>query len=82
MDAGLPAVNDEVLARARAALHRVYGFPGFRPGQEEILASVLGGDDVMAVMPTGSGKSLLFQLPAIVTNGLTVVVSPLHRADA
>ena len=77
MDAGFPAVSDDVLTSARAALHRVYGFPGFRPGQEEILASVLGGDDVMAVMPTGSGKSLLFQLPAIVTNGLTVVVSPL-----
>jgi len=77
MDAGFPAVSDDGLAGAREALHRVYGFPGFRPGQEEILASVLGGDDVMAVMPTGSGKSLLFQLPAIVTNGLTVVVSPL-----
>ena len=74
MDAGVPAVK---IARAREALHRVFGFADFRLGQEEILADVLNGQDVMAIMPTGSGKSLLFQLPALLGDGLTVVVSPL-----
>ena len=52
-------------------------FADFRPGQEEILAAILDGEDVLAVMPTGSGKSLLFQLPPIVREALTLVVSPL-----
>jgi ATP-dependent DNA helicase RecQ len=76
MDAGLSAVTPDI-ARAREALHRVFGFSDFRPGQEEILDAVLARKDVMAIMPTGSGKSLLFQLPAILGDGLTVVVSPL-----
>ncbi len=66
-----------LMAKARAALASVYGFSAFRPGQEEILAATLDGKDVLAVMPTGSGKSLCFQLPAIVRQGLTLVVSPL-----
>ena len=74
MDAGFPALT---LDRAREALHRVFGFADFRPGQEEILSAVLGGEDVMAIMPTGSGKSLLFQLPALLGEGVTIVVSPL-----
>jgi ATP-dependent DNA helicase RecQ len=76
MDAGLSAVTPDI-ERARAALHRVFGFADFRPGQAEILEAVLARRDVMAIMPTGSGKSLLFQLPAILSDGLTVVVSPL-----
>ncbi len=66
-----------LMAKARAALTSVYGFSAFRPGQEEILSAILDGKDVLAVMPTGSGKSLLFQLPPIVREGLTLVVSPL-----
>ncbi len=62
---------------ARAALSRVFGFSAFRPDQETIIQSVLAGEDVLAVMPTGAGKSLCYQLPAIVSPGLTVVVSPL-----
>jgi ATP-dependent DNA helicase RecQ len=58
-------------------LHDVFGFPSFREGQEEIVRAVLGGEDVLAVMPTGAGKSLCYQLPTLVRNGLTVVVSPL-----
>jgi ATP-dependent DNA helicase RecQ len=61
----------------RAILHDVFGYPDFRPGQEEIVRAVLSGEDVLAVMPTGAGKSLLFQLPAIAREGLTIVVSPL-----
>ncbi|MEJ1159313.1 DNA helicase RecQ [Prosthecomicrobium sp. N25] len=65
------------LDRARAALRSIFGFQDFRAGQDEILAAVLGGSDVFAVMPTGSGKSLCYQLPAILRDGLTLVVSPL-----
>jgi ATP-dependent DNA helicase RecQ len=62
---------------ARALLKRVFGFSDFRPGQEAIVTSVLGGEEVLAVMPTGSGKSLCYQLPALLRGGLTVVASPL-----
>jgi len=62
---------------AARLLKEVFGFPGFRPGQEEIVSTVLAGEDVMAVLPTGAGKSLCYQLPALVLGGLTVVVSPL-----
>src|SRR5262245_13897627 len=65
------------LASAHTLLHSVFGFAAFRPGQEEIVRAVLDGESVLAVMPTGSGKSLCYQLPAIVRQGLTLVVSPL-----
>ena len=68
---------DLKLDNAREDLRRVYGYPDFRPGQEEVLRTVLSSEDVLAVMPTGSGKSLLFQLPAISRASLTLVVSPL-----
>ncbi|RZT41766.1 RecQ family ATP-dependent DNA helicase [Cupriavidus agavae] len=58
-------------------LRERFGVTRLRPGQAEVLASVLHGDDTIAVMPTGSGKSLCFQLPALLGDGLTVVVSPL-----
>jgi ATP-dependent DNA helicase RecQ len=70
-------MNEALLNKARAELGRVFGFPGFRPGQEEIIAATLRGEDVLAVMPTGSGKSLCYQLPAMVREGLVLVVSPL-----
>src|SRR5262249_20335439 len=65
------------LSKASDLLHSVFGFNEFRPGQEEIVQAVLAGEDVLAVMPTGSGKSLCYQLPAIARPGLTLVVSPL-----
>ena len=65
------------LAAAEEKLHRVFGFADFRPGQREILEAVVAGQDVLAVMPTGAGKSLCYQLPALVRDGVTVVVSPL-----
>ena len=58
-------------------LKDVFGFDSFRPGQGEVVDAVLAGDHVLAVMPTGSGKSLCFQIPALVKGGLAVVVSPL-----
>jgi ATP-dependent DNA helicase RecQ len=65
------------LAAAEKLLHSVFGFTSFRSGQAEIIGTILAGRDVLAVMPTGSGKSLCYQLPALMRGGLTVVVSPL-----
>ena len=62
---------------ARRVLGSVFGFEAFRPGQEAVIEALLAGRNVLAVMPTGSGKSLCFQVPALVKEGLTVVVSPL-----
>jgi len=63
--------------QARILLKSVFGYDDFRPGQAEIIAAVLEGGPVLAVMPTGSGKSMCYQLPAIIDGALTVVVSPL-----
>jgi ATP-dependent DNA helicase RecQ len=65
------------LSRAQQVLRTTFGFESFRAGQGEIIDTVLSGGDVLAVMPTGSGKSLCYQLPALLRDGLTVVVSPL-----
>jgi ATP-dependent DNA helicase RecQ len=58
-------------------LRTVFGYDQFRPGQEAIIDALLAGENVLAVMPTGSGKSLCYQVPALVSGGLTIVVSPL-----
>jgi ATP-dependent DNA helicase RecQ len=61
----------------RESLREVFGFEDFRPLQEEAITATLAGRDVLVVMPTGAGKSLCFQLPAAISEGLTLVVSPL-----
>jgi ATP-dependent DNA helicase RecQ len=79
----LPGLGPEPprpFARSRApgdALHEVFGFPGFRRGQREAVEAALAARDVLVVMPTGSGKSLCYQLPALMRADLTLVVSPL-----
>ncbi|NDW45986.1 DNA helicase RecQ [Ruegeria sp. PrR005] len=62
---------------AAPLLRDVFGFDAFRPGQEEIARAVAEGENVLAIMPTGGGKSLCFQLPALMREGVTVVISPL-----
>ena len=68
-------LNQESLAKQ--VLQETFGYQQFRPGQETIIETVLEGRDCLVVMPTGGGKSLCYQVPALVLNGLTVVVSPL-----
>jgi ATP-dependent DNA helicase RecQ len=61
----------------RTLLHERFGWDSFRPGQEEVVRAVLEGRDALAVMPTGAGKSITYQLPALKLPGITVVVTPL-----
>ncbi len=69
--------TDEALRRVRAAVKARFGFDGLRPLQEEAIACVLAGRDALVVLPTGGGKSLCYQAPALVLPGVTLVVSPL-----
>ncbi len=65
------------LDEARTLLQRHFGYPDFRPAQRRVVQSVLAGRDTLAVLPTGGGKSICFQIPALVLGGFTLVVSPL-----
>lgn len=66
-----------MLGQAQNLLKKYYGYDKFRPGQEKVIASLLDGHDTIAIMPTGVGKSLCFQVPAMLLPGVTLVVSPL-----
>lgn len=68
----MPTLND-----AQSALERHFGFSRFREGQADVIGAVLAGQDVIVVMPTGGGKSLCYQLPAMLFPGVTLVISPL-----
>jgi ATP-dependent DNA helicase RecQ len=73
----MPLSDDNSSPELHAVLKRVFGFDTFRPGQQAIVHDVLSERDVMAIMPTGGGKSLCFQLPAVLRDGVTLVISPL-----
>src|SRR5262245_11412913 len=72
-----PATPDPLQARLEALLREHFSFPHFRKGQLDILRSVLAGHDALAVMPTGGGKSLCYQIPALERPGIVLVISPL-----
>jgi ATP-dependent DNA helicase RecQ len=72
-----PAAPRPDMSAARARLQAVFGFAEFRPAQAPVVEAVLAGQDALAILPTGGGKSLCYQLPALMRDGLTLVVSPL-----
>src|ERR1700704_2184868 len=73
----IPLIQLPDISAMRRVLKDVFGFEDFRPGQADVMDALLAGRHVLAVMPTGAGKSLCYQVPALVLGGLTIVVSPL-----
>jgi ATP-dependent DNA helicase RecQ len=72
-----PSMTSRLPAAVRRTLHETFGIDRLRRGQEEVISRALAGKDTLAIMPTGAGKSLCYQLPALHLRGTTVVVSPL-----
>lgn len=66
-----------MLNKARQVLQKFYGYEDFRPGQKKVVESLLNRNDTVAIMPTGAGKSICFQIPALLFEGITLVISPL-----
>lgn len=67
----------EYMKKSLSVLKKVFGYDQFRPGQEKIILAILSGQDLLAILPTGGGKSICYQIPALIFPGLTLVVSPL-----
>src|SRR5689334_24883085 len=74
---GTGVMTEVAESEALATLHRVFGYEAFRGEQEAVIEHVIGGGDALVLMPTGGGKSLCYQIPALVRPGTGVVISPL-----
>ncbi|MDO5403020.1 MAG: DNA helicase RecQ [Eubacteriales bacterium] len=74
---GMENISNENKRQSLQILKKVFGYDSFRKGQEEIVESILNGQDVLGIMPTGAGKSICYQVPALMLKGITIVVSPL-----
>jgi len=70
------------MADLQDELEKFFGLSQFRPAQREVIERIIAGDDVLCVMPTGAGKSLCYQLPAVVQRGLTIVVDSAPRSSS
>ena len=70
-------MNERVIKQPLEALKEYFGFDGFLDGQEEVVGQIMSGKDGLVVMPTGGGKSLCYQLPALCLKGVSIIVSPL-----
>src|SRR6186997_3268966 len=75
--ASAPGVKSDIVPNALSVLNSVFGLPGFRGAQEEIVRHVENGGNCLVLMPTGGGKSLCYQLPSLLRKGCGIVVSPL-----
>ena len=73
----MPVTESDRFPRALALLKEYFGYKSFRPAQEPVVQSLLAGRDTVAIMPTGAGKSICFQIPALMLSGITLVISPL-----
>ena len=71
------SAQDNVLEQAEHLLKKYYGYRSFKPIQKKAIESILNGQDTFVVMPTGGGKSLCYQIPALMLDGMTLVISPL-----
>ena len=70
-------MSTNLMGQAQKSLEKYWGFPSFRPGQDKVIEAVLDGKNTMVLFPTGGGKSLCYQVPATMLDGLTIVISPL-----
>ena len=70
-------IMEKIQEKAEQILKTVFGYDSFRPLQLDIIKNVLNGNDTLAIMPTGGGKSICYQIPALIFPGITIVVSPL-----
>lgn len=79
MSVVVPQPVSPLLLSSQEILQDVFGYQDFRQGQQAVIEAITAGNDCLVIMPTGGGKSLCYQIPALMLSGLTLVISPLFR---